>query len=215
MPAHRRNRSLSASMTIRKTENPLRGDRTPAYVDRETGAAELLSPATWDNWVADGSLPPPCDAFPDSTPRWRWKDVDRKPSGRTVESTTALMMAGALNFGKKGTPKTGARERLSGRQPANCDPLAAAYERLDRDEISLDQLPPGKYPNGMRVYADGEWEAIARSRPLGKLERANLAAYFKADGKPDHIGGIATNEKLEARGFIEIASPPRDGRLPE
>jgi hypothetical protein len=38
-----------AAMTVRKTDNLLRGDRTPAYVDRETGAAELLiSPDTWD-----------------------------------------------------------------------------------------------------------------------------------------------------------------------
>jgi hypothetical protein len=47
------------------------------------------------------------------------------------------------------------------------------------------------------------------------LERTSLGAYFKADGKPGHIGGIATSEKLEARGFIEIASPPRDGYVPE
>jgi hypothetical protein len=40
-----------AAMTVRKTDNLPRGDRTPAYVDRETGAAELLiSPDTWDQW---------------------------------------------------------------------------------------------------------------------------------------------------------------------
>jgi hypothetical protein len=34
-------------MTVRKVDNLLRGDRTPAYVNRETGAAELLiSPDT-------------------------------------------------------------------------------------------------------------------------------------------------------------------------
>jgi hypothetical protein len=45
-------------MTVRKTDNLLRGDRTPAYVDRETGAAELLiSTDTWDQWVKDGRLP--------------------------------------------------------------------------------------------------------------------------------------------------------------
>src|SRR6266699_1965182 len=44
-------------MTGRKTDNLLRGDRTPAYVDRETGAAELLiSTDTWDQWVKDGRL---------------------------------------------------------------------------------------------------------------------------------------------------------------
>jgi hypothetical protein len=70
-------------MTVRKTDNLLWGDRTPAYVDRETGAAELLiSTDTWDQWVKEGRLPPPCDTFPSGTPRWRWEDVDRKLPGR-------------------------------------------------------------------------------------------------------------------------------------
>ena len=88
-------------MTVRKIDNLLRGDRTPAYVSRETGAAELLiSPDTWDQWVKDGYLPPPCDAFPTGTPRWRWEDVDRRLSGQGVASTNAAML-GAANFGKK------------------------------------------------------------------------------------------------------------------
>ena len=56
-------------MTVRKTDNLLRGDRTPAYVDRETGAAELLiSTDTWDQWVKEGRLPPPWDTFPSALP---------------------------------------------------------------------------------------------------------------------------------------------------
>ena len=51
-------------MTVRKIENVLRGDRTPAYVNRETGAGELLiSPDTWDEWVKEGRLPAPYEAF--------------------------------------------------------------------------------------------------------------------------------------------------------
>ena len=90
-----------AAMTVRKTDNLLRGDRTPAYVNRETGAAELqISPATWDSWVKEGFLPAPCDAFPEDTPRWRWEDVDRKLSGRKPVDTGAAMR-GAFNFGRK------------------------------------------------------------------------------------------------------------------
>ncbi|MCA6108175.1 helix-turn-helix transcriptional regulator [Bradyrhizobium cenepequi] len=89
-------------MTLRKTENLLRGDRTPAYVNRETGAAELLiSPDTWDQWVKEGRLPPPCDAFPSGAPRWRWADVDRKLSGKQAADTTDAAITGAMNFGKK------------------------------------------------------------------------------------------------------------------
>lgn len=88
-------------MTTRKSENLLRGDRTPAYVNRETGAAELLvSPDTWDQWVKEGRLPSPCDSFPAGTPRWRWEDVDRKLSGRSVDGTDAAVI-GAANFAKK------------------------------------------------------------------------------------------------------------------
>jgi hypothetical protein len=88
-------------MTLRKTDNLLRGDRTPAYVGRETGAAELqISPDTWDQWVKEGRLPPPCDSFPTSTPRWRWEDVDRKLSGMKAADADAAIR-GAVNFGKK------------------------------------------------------------------------------------------------------------------
>jgi hypothetical protein len=74
---------------------------TPAYVNRETGAGELLiSPDTWDDWVKAGHLPPPCDTFPAGTPRWRWEDVDLKLSGRKTANTDAAIR-GALNFGKK------------------------------------------------------------------------------------------------------------------
>lgn len=89
-------------MTARKDDNLLRGDRTPAYVDRETGAAELsISPNTWDQWVKEGRLPPPCDTLPAGTPRWRWADVDRKLSGQVASDTTDAAMRGALNFAKK------------------------------------------------------------------------------------------------------------------
>lgn len=68
-------------MTARKADNLLRGDRTPAYVGRETGAAELqISPDSWDAWVKEGRLPAPSPGFPASTPRWRWADVDFKLS---------------------------------------------------------------------------------------------------------------------------------------
>lgn len=96
-------------MTVRKTDNLLRGDRTPAYVDRQTGAAELLiSPDTWDEWVKEGRLPRACDTFPTGMPRWRWEDVDRKLSRRTASDTTDAAMRGALRFGQKKGKRRGA-----------------------------------------------------------------------------------------------------------
>jgi hypothetical protein len=92
-------------MTVRKIDNLLRGDRTPAYVGRETGAAELqISADTWDQWVKEGRLPPPCDGFPNGAPRWRWEDVDRKLSGRVVAAGTgnaADYLRGAQVIAKK------------------------------------------------------------------------------------------------------------------
>jgi hypothetical protein len=66
--------------------------RTPAYVDRETGAAELrISPETWDRWVKDARLPSPSPGFPSSTPRWRWADVDRRMSGKPDNDADAFV----------------------------------------------------------------------------------------------------------------------------
>jgi hypothetical protein len=95
-------------MTVRKTDNLLRGDRTPAYVNRETGAAELLiSPDTWDQWVKEGRLPPPSDTFPAGSPRWRWEDVDRKLAG-AAGSKSVDPMDWAASFGKKKGKRSGA-----------------------------------------------------------------------------------------------------------
>lgn len=91
------------------------------------------------------------------------------------------------------------------------DPLAAAFARWERGEIAMDQLPPGSYPNGLRVYADGEWEAIIRSKPLGKREVGALKAYFEADGANGfYSGGYDTNNRLVARGLIESSTGQED-----
>jgi hypothetical protein len=74
-------------MSKKKSDLVPRGDRPPAYVDRETGAAELrISPETWDKWVAEGRLPAAAPGFPETTPRWRWEDVDRKLAGRAEKA---------------------------------------------------------------------------------------------------------------------------------
>jgi hypothetical protein len=72
--------------------------RTPAYVDRATGAAELrISPETWDHWVDIGILPRPAPGFPTSTPRWRWADVDRKLAGLSAnQADEFIQTAGSL-----------------------------------------------------------------------------------------------------------------------
>lgn len=70
-------------MTARKSDIRLAGERTPAYVTREVGAAELcVSLGTWDTWASDGTLPSPAPGFPASCPRWRWADVDARLAGR-------------------------------------------------------------------------------------------------------------------------------------
>jgi hypothetical protein len=142
------------------------------------------------------------------------------PDG-TIQIELAAIDTGAELGGIKTEPvpakprRFGDRIGVGHRQAASIDPLAIALERWERGEITLDQLPPGRYPNGMRVYADGEWEAIVRSRPLGKLERSCLKAYFEADGAPNFCdSGPATNEKLEARGFIEVSGTRREGYMP-
>lgn len=67
-------------MTKAKADLPM-PVRTPAYVSREVGAAELcISPETWDDWVRGGHLPKA--VYINGSPRWRWQDVDITISGR-------------------------------------------------------------------------------------------------------------------------------------
>jgi hypothetical protein len=81
-------------MSIRKADLRL-APRTPAFVSREGGAAELMiSPETWDRWVAEGILPPPVPGCPASTPRWRWADVDATLARPAQEATTDPFLAG-------------------------------------------------------------------------------------------------------------------------
>jgi hypothetical protein len=92
-------------MTVRKADIRLPA-RTPAYVSREVGAAELqISPETWDRWVEDGILPPAAPGFPQSTPRWKWADVDRMLSAPLEHlANDDPFMAGAERM-KNGTPQ--------------------------------------------------------------------------------------------------------------
>jgi hypothetical protein len=88
-------------VTARKDEIKL--DRTPHYVSRETGAAELeISPETWDRWVASGRLPPPAPGFPATTPRWRWEDIDSKMSGKGGDGADDPYVAAVRKLGQRG-----------------------------------------------------------------------------------------------------------------
>jgi hypothetical protein len=109
----------------------------------------------------------------------------------------------------KSTPLDSA---VRGRRQAGYD--VDAYERLQKGEIGYLDLPPGKYPNGVRVYADGEWEDLVRKSPLTKLERAALGTYVKAKGTIGYVkgAGAATNDRLIARGFIMVVQEREAGR---
>jgi hypothetical protein len=141
---------------------------------------------------------------------------DEVASNRTELSNWDDVLTGEWTAPPAKTKPRRLADRIGSRRPANSDPSAAAYERYERGEISLFQLPPGKYPNGMRVNADGEWEAIVRTSPLQKRERAAIEAYFWAKGTIGYVkgGGLLTTERLAARGFVEVVQTREDGRVP-
>jgi hypothetical protein len=67
---------VGSAVTSRKSDLPLPA-RTPTYVSREVGAAELcISPETWDAMVARGELPGPDHKIGGVMPRWKWDRVE-------------------------------------------------------------------------------------------------------------------------------------------
>jgi hypothetical protein len=72
-------------MSTRKTDLHLPA-RTPTYVSREVGAAELcISPDTWDRMVDRKELPPP--TIVSGMPRWKWESVEAWLSGKRDYAT--------------------------------------------------------------------------------------------------------------------------------
>ena len=72
-------------MSPRKTDLHLPA-RTPTYVSREVGAAELcISPDTWDRMVDRKELPPP--TIVSGMPRWKWDTVEAWLSGKRDYAT--------------------------------------------------------------------------------------------------------------------------------
>ncbi len=72
-------------MSTRKSDLSL-PSRTPTYVSREVGAAELcISPDTWDRMVTRKELPPPVTVS--GMPRWKWESVEAWLSGRRDYAT--------------------------------------------------------------------------------------------------------------------------------
>lgn len=156
-------------MTLRKSDNLLRGDRTPVYVGRETGAAELeISPGTWDEWVKGGRLPPPCNTFPEGTPRWRWEDVDRRLSAQKASTGTSdAAMAGALNFGKHVRKK---RRGFCMTPRHNSQPIA--IESLERSLLKLAYIVNRYGDAYLPLYERIERELAELKRVQALRERA-------------------------------------------
>jgi hypothetical protein len=60
--------------------------RTPTFVSREVGAAELcISPDTWDRMVDRKELPSP--TIVSGMPRWKWESVEAWLSGKRDYAT--------------------------------------------------------------------------------------------------------------------------------
>jgi hypothetical protein len=178
---------------------------------REAAAAYVgVSITKFDQWVAAGRMPGPkrvdgCviwdryqldaafDDLGDGGERNEWDDVAADaPVTRQGETTRNRLRA------------------LTGTAHYDTD----AYEQWLKGEIR--QLPPGKYPGGLRVYAEGEWEAIVRASPMQKRDLVALEAYFNAKGTIGYVrgGGLLTTERLAARGYVEVTQRREDGRVP-
>jgi hypothetical protein len=86
---------------------------------------------------------------------------------------------------------------------ARRDPKIGLKERLD----AVLNKPTSPEPWKPREYADGEWEALVRERPLGLNEKRALSGFYAKRGERASIifgCGPKTIERLVARGFIKV-----------
>jgi hypothetical protein len=87
---------LAEDTAMTPSKNHFSLSRTPAYVDRKIGAAELrISESTWDRYVETGIIPPPAPGFPPDTPRWRWEDVDNRLARKAAVGADRMIAAAA------------------------------------------------------------------------------------------------------------------------
>jgi hypothetical protein len=182
----------------------MNADRASAYLD--------LSKTKFLEGVDRRFWPQPKNA--DGSPRWDRRDLDAAVDALSDRERAARGWDRVTNDSAATTctPEL-IRNRLRKLQ-GTLDYDADAYERWLIHEITFAELPPGNYPNGLRVYADGEWEDLVRKSPLTKLERAALGAYARAKGTIGYVKGAgpATNDRLMARGFIVVVQEREAGR---
>ena len=162
----------------------------PRGMRRETAASCVgLSPTKFDQLIADGRMPKPARvggcviwdryeldaAFDDLT------NDDNKISGwdRVSSDDQRRMTACTPELVRNRLHKLGG--------PTDYD--TDAYEQLLKGEITHFELPPGKHPGGICVYADGEREAIVKSKPMSKLEVQALGGYSRASGHSMDVKG--------------------------
>lgn len=105
---------------------PVFGDRPPAFVSRETGAAELdLSVDEWNLWVRSGYLPRPKNG------KWWWPDIEARidPQRPRADRTGCIYFIGFGPYVKIGFTLKPIWERLARLQTAAPEPLAVLAMR--------------------------------------------------------------------------------------
>lgn len=143
---------------------------------------------------------------PERTTACRWDDafVDDTPTYEPVPASQRAKARTGIN-----RPEG---ERRTSKHEGDPDVL----ERFMRGEIPWNDIPPGRYPGGLTVYAHGEWEEMVRAKPLGKLEIAGLQGHYRQKGTIGYVKGCGCNTtaRLVARGYLEIVQERGKDRFP-
>jgi hypothetical protein len=171
----------------------------------ELAIAIGVSTGSVDQMVTEGVLPPPRTWH--TRKIWLVSEVEAYLNEWPMEGQNAASISwdeptpGALVKGRGGYPI------------ANGGPLKEYYDRLGFDPKTMGEADFKR----LHAEAEAKWRAEIPTLPLTKLERRSLEQL--AEYGPGVVAprnkikgcGVNTQERLEARGFIEVKY--RDGEL--
>jgi hypothetical protein len=183
----------------------------PRGLSRDFAAAYIgVSTSLFGEMVRDGRMPPAKQI--NRRKVWDVRDVDLaftklgfdEPSWSTFEAHHEV-----VDLGPAPQPRRFG-DRINGK-------VSAASQSQQWCPPEFEKYRGEEWFASTKFYKEGEWEALVRSRPLGKKEKLGLEGYVRGKGQSKlrvKGAGPDTIERLLIRGYIEVESERGEGKVP-